>query len=158
MSLSISRNFPGIFVIFRVFLVPLKQFLLFLELFLALKIISKKNLSFSTWVEPVGSTRSYPRPRRPGRQARQGPSAEAGHGRHGQEPRPPPAFSRRPCRARQAARALKTASPGRPRALAASAAPMPLRAASRATSRCRAERRPSPTLTPIDSPQRSTFR
>jgi hypothetical protein len=58
MSLSISRNFPGIFVIFRVFLVPLKQFLLFLELFLALKIISKKKTypflpGLSPWARPA---------------------------------------------------------------------------------------------------------
>jgi hypothetical protein len=39
-------------VIFGVFFVPLKQFLQFLELFLALKINSKKTI-LSEWAEPA---------------------------------------------------------------------------------------------------------
>jgi hypothetical protein len=57
--------------------------------------------------------------------AQPGPPKPIGHKGHGQEPRPPPAFPRRPCRARQAARALKTASPVRAWALVTSAAPPP---------------------------------
>jgi hypothetical protein len=79
MSQSVSRNFPGIFVIFGVFFVPLKQFLQFMELFLALKINSKKNYSIG-----LGRACGLTQPARaragPAGQARQGPSAEAGHG------------------------------------------------------------------------------
>jgi hypothetical protein len=42
-------------VIFGVFFVPLKQFLAFVELFLALKINSKKTI-LPVWAEPVGPT------------------------------------------------------------------------------------------------------
>jgi hypothetical protein len=77
MSQSVSRNFPGFFVIFGVFFVPLKQFLQFMELFLALKKL-KKNYSIG-----LGRACGLTQPARADSagQARQGPSAEAGHGR-----------------------------------------------------------------------------
>jgi hypothetical protein len=73
---SSSGNFPGSFVIFRVFFVPLKQFLDYLELFLALKINSKekKKTILLERAEPEGPARL--RPRWPSHQARQGPSAK----------------------------------------------------------------------------------
>jgi hypothetical protein len=75
-------------VISGVFFVPLKQFLDYVELFLTLKINSKKRKSILLErAEPEGPTRSGPPTPAPARQARQGPSAKAGNGSL-----PPPPF------------------------------------------------------------------
>jgi hypothetical protein len=68
---------------FRVFFVPLKQFLDYLELFLALKINSKKKEKkpiLLEWAEPEGPTCSSPRGPRG---AHRGPTGHRVRGRHG---------------------------------------------------------------------------
>jgi hypothetical protein len=75
---SSSGNFHGIFMIFRVFFVPLKQFLDYLELFLALKNKFEKKEKKTILLEraePEGPTRSGPpAPALAQPQARRGPS------------------------------------------------------------------------------------
>jgi hypothetical protein len=70
-------------MIFRVFFVPLKQFLQFLELFLALKINSKKNYSsgLGRAYGPTQPTRAHAGPAGQARQAHRPAMAAAASGR-----------------------------------------------------------------------------
>jgi hypothetical protein len=59
MSQRVSRNFPRIFGIFRIFSVALLIYLDISGFIFAQENISKKEKhSYSTWAEPVGLTRS----------------------------------------------------------------------------------------------------
>jgi hypothetical protein len=79
MSQCVSRNFPGIFGVFRIFSVALLIYLDISGLFFAQEnILKKTNLILLDWAEPEGPTPSGPpRPsRRPGRS----PSRPGSHG------------------------------------------------------------------------------
>jgi hypothetical protein len=95
MSQRVSRNFPGILGIFRIFFVALLIYLDISGFIFAQENISKKH-SYSTWAEAVGSTRSASA--QP--QARASPSGPGSQG----WPRQATATARRACRTRQARR------------------------------------------------------
>jgi hypothetical protein len=59
MSQCVSRNFPGIFGIFRIFSVALLIYLNISEFIFAQENISKKEKTFlSSWAGPEGPTRT----------------------------------------------------------------------------------------------------